>query len=538
MIIDKPRAPFGRGAGARAPAPTAAPRARAQWGRDTPSGILSARRRPLVDNRDDVRRSWDRLASVALDLIQNSGRLKGAADQVCADTIGTGLKLSARPDLAGLGWSEQEIADWVRLVEAEWKRFAENPDECDFRGKFDLHTQADVALRHNMAFGEAIGVVDFFDPATCRSYGIETGTKLLMVSPHRLVRDTDESRGLHSGVFHDVNGRPTAYRFRVRANGIEQTQDRPARDAENRTLVAHVFEPWDGADVRGMSVLASALRTQTMAETLGDATLSTAILQTVLAVTLTSPEPSAEAFDAIERLEDVDKDLKTEFLGYLGSRLDAAKSGGIALNGDPQVSHLAPGEKMEIHTAETPGSNYLPFSADLRRELARAIGVTYSSLAMDQSDATYSSVRMETASIWPVVLRRRRRIAAPIYQAVYESWLDEKVATGRIPFKGGHRAFAANRARATWAEWHGPAKPTADDQKSARASTERLQAGTSTLEMECAEGGLDYREVIEQRRRELVMVTNAGLPNPFLRTQGGGGDPLATDRQATGGANG
>ncbi len=532
MIIDRVRALFGRAsaspppparpAGSSAGSSARAP-ARAQWGRDTPSGILAARRRPLVDSRDDIRRQWDRLASVALDLIQNSGRLKGASDQVCADTIGTGLKLSARPDLTGLGWSEKEVSDWVRLVEAEWKRYAENPDEVDFRGKFDLATLADVALRHNMAFGEAIGVVDHFDPATCRSYGIETGTKLLLVSPHRLVRETDEHRGLHSGVFHDGNGRPTAYRFKVRAGGVEETRDRPARDADNRTLVIHAFEPWDGADVRGVSVLASALRTQAMAETLGDATLSTAILQTVLAVTLTSPEPSAEAFDAIERLEEMDQGLKTEFLGLFGARLDQAKASGIAIDGEPQVSHLAPGEKLEIHTAETPSSTYLPFSADLRRELARAIGVTYESLSMDQSDATYSSVRMGTSSIWPVVLRRRRRIAAPLYQGVYESWLDEKVATGRIPFKGGHRAFAANRARATWAEWQGPAKPTADDAKSAKAASERLANGTTTIEYECAEMGLDYREVIEQRARELALIADAGLPNPFRRVQGGGG---------------
>lgn len=540
MIIDRVRSFFGRSPSS-VPVASSAPsrsRARAEWGRDTPSGILAARRRPLIDNRDDVRRHWDRLASVALDLIQNSGRLKGAADQVCADTIGTGLKLSARPDLAGLGWSEDEIAGWVRLVEAEWKRFVENPDECDFRGKFDLHTQADVALRHNMAYGEAVGCIDFFDPATCRVYGIETGTKLLLVSPHRLVRETDERRGLHSGVFHDVNGRPIAYRFRTRVGGVDETRDRPARDADNRTLVVHAFDPWDGADVRGVSVLASSLRTQAMAETLGDATLSTAILQTVLGITLTSPAPSAEAFDALERLDDIDPALKSEFLGYFGSRLDAAKAGGIAINGDPQVSHLAPGEELKIHTADTPGSNYLPFSVDLRRELARAIGVTYESFSMDQSDATYSSTRMGVSSIWPVVQRRRRRIAAPIYQAVYESWLDEKVAVGRIPFKGGYRAFASNRARATWAEWQGPAKPTADDLKSAKAATERLQNGTSTLEWECAEAGLDYREVVDQRRRELAMVTAAGLPSPFERMRGGGGDPSNDAENQSGGGNG
>lgn len=547
MILDKVRAwwsgPSKRELDLMSPfaltSPSAPPprRATAQWGRDTRSGALAARRRPLVDSRDDIRRQWDRLASVALDLIQNSGRLKGACDQVCADTIGVGLKLSARPDLVALGWSETEVADWIRLVEAEWKRTIENPDEVDFRGKFDLHTQVDVALRHQIAYGEAVGIVDFFDEPTRRAYGLETGTKLLLVSPHRLTRETDETRRLHSGVFHDVNGRPTAYRFRLRKGFAEETVDRAARDADGRTLVIHAFDPWDAADVRGVSVLASALRTQAMAETLGDATLSTAILQTVFAVTLTSPEPSATVFDALERLDDLDPSLKGEFLGMFGARLDDAKAGGIRLDGDPQVSHLAPGEELKIHTAETPSSNYLPFSADLRRELARAIGTTYESLAMDHSDATYSSVRMGTSSIWPVVLRRRRRIAAPIYQGVYESWLDEKVGRGAIPFKGGYRAFAANRARATWAEWHGPAKPTADDWKSAKASSEVLQNGTSTLEAECAERGLDYREVIAQRGREARMLADEGLPNPFLRTQGGSGvDPSADPAQPKTGA--
>jgi lambda family phage portal protein len=541
MIFEGIRALFGRAATA-APAPSARPgpsRARAQWGRDTRSGILASRRRPLIDSRDGIRREWDRLASVALDLVQNSGRLKGACDQVCADTIGTGLKLSARPDLGPLRWSPEEISAWVRIVEGAWKRYVENPDEVDFRGKFDLATLVDIGLRHHIAYGETVGTIDFFDPATCRAYGIETGTKFLLMSPHRLVRETDETRGLHSGVFHDANGRPTAYRFSTRRNGVEEKRDRPARDADDRTLVVHAFDPWDGADVRGVSVLASALRTQAMAETLGDATLSTAILQTVLAVTLTSPEPSAEVFDALERLDDIDRELKTDFLGYLGSRLDQARGGGIRLDGDPQVSHLAPGEDLKIHTAETPSSNYLPFAADLRRELARAIGVMTEALTMDYSEATYSSVRMGSSSIWPVVLRRRRRIAAPIYQSIYESWLDEQVATGRIPFRGGYRAFAANRARATWAEWQGPAKPTADDWKSAKSASERMQNGTTSLEYECAEMGLDYREVIEQRARETKLLAEAGLPNPFLRVQGGGGaDPAADQTKSSGGGDG
>lgn len=512
--------PGGLGAPARA-------KPGARWFRDTSSGVLASRQGWLVDNRDDVRRVWDRVAATALDLIQNSGRLRGACDQVLADTLGTGLKLSYRPDLRALGYDEAETASFVREVEARWKRYAEDPTEADLRGKFTLHQQVDVALRHFIGYGEAVGIIDFLPPAARRSYGITTGTKFLLVPPHRLVRDTVEMIGLHSGVMHDPNGRPVAYRFKMRETGFDVTRDYQARDVTGRTLVVHVFEPWDATDVRGISVLASALRTQIQAEKLGDATLETAILQTVFAATLASPEPSKDAFEALNMLEGADgapAELLDEFMGYFGAALDKAAEGTVRLDGS-RISHLAPGEKLELHTAPTPGSQYLPFSQDLRRELARAIGVTYESFTLDFSRATYSSVRMGNASIWPVVMRRRDRIAAPIYQAVFESWLDEQIATGAVSLRGGYAAFLGNRAALEYATWQGPAKPSADDAKSAKAAETRLLSGVSTLEYECAEHGLDWRDVVRQRAVEAAALDEAGLPSPFERQQGGAPEP-------------
>lgn len=498
----------------------ARPNPSSRWMRDSASGVLASHRTSLIDSREEIRRVWDRVSSTALDLIQNSGRLKGAVDQVLADTIGDGLKLNARPDLSALGYGAEESTAFARIVETRWKRYAENPDELDWRGKFTLHQIVDVALRHFVAYGEAVGVIDMMSAADRRAYGIETETKILLIEPHRLSRDTMELVGLHSGVIHDPNGRPIAYRFKLRESGLDVTRDFRARDEMGRTRVVHAFDPWDASDVRGISVLAAALRTQAMAERLGDATLETAILQTVFAATLVSPEPTAAAFEAIEQLGDLDAGLKDDFLGYFGARMDKARESAIGVSGS-QVAHLAPGEKLELHTAETPGSNYLPFSQDLRREIARALGLTYESLTLDHRGATYSSVRMGNASIWPVVLRRRKRVAAPIYQAVYEAWLDEEIFTGRIPLRGGYAAFQANRHAVTWAEWQGPAKPSADDGKSAKAATERLTNGTTTLEHECAEHGLDWRDVVRQRQAEAETIKAAGLPSPFERTQGG-----------------
>jgi capsid protein len=41
-----------------------------------------------------------------------------------------------------------------------------------------------------------------------------------------------------------------------------------------------------------------------------------------------------------------------------------------------------------------------------------------------------------------------------------------------------------------------------------------MDAGLSTLQRECAEQGLDYEEVVEQRAREVEMFKEKGLPPP------------------------
>ncbi|MBS8259737.1 phage portal protein [Roseibium polysiphoniae] len=495
----------------------------ARYLRDTRSNVLSTRPAPLTESRDDIRQAWTRTAGLALDLIKNSGRLKGAADQVLADTVGSELQLNPKPDLSSLGYDDKERADWCRLVKRRWKLWSWNEAECDFRGKFTLPQLVDISLRWHMAYGEVTGILDYMDQAKRQRYGIRTGTKLCLTPPSRLVQDTSEIEGLFQGVYHDENGRPAGYLFEERNAGFVSRKSYPARDASGRKHVLHVFDPMDATDVRGISVMASAFRKHIQHEMLDDATLQTAILQTIFAATLTSEKPTMEAFEALETLKDTGvegaSEYAEEYTAFLQSSLEKAAEGQISLSGDPQISHLAPGERFEVTTAGTPGGQYLPFSNALSRDMARAIGITYGGLTMDHTNATYSSVRMETSSIWPVVGRRRQRIAAPVCQAVYESWLDEEIGTGRIPFKGGRRAYEANRERVSWAQWQGPPKPTADDNKSARASTERLGNGTSSIEIEAAELGLDTDELFEQRRDEHNRYLDAGMPSPYEQRQ-------------------
>ncbi len=517
-MTDKPRYRVKAGSAPALAGEILRPRPGSAYLRDTRSAVINTRPAYLRESRDEIRVAWQRAAGLALDLIQNSGRLRGAADQVIADTVGVELVLNPQPDAEALGWSPEYTTAWTRRVKQQWKKWAWNPRECDVRGKHTIPQSIDIALRWDMAFGEAIGRIDFFTEPMRRRYGITTGTKLCMVTPTKLVQDTNAFENIFQGVIHDENGRPFAYRFEEMEDGITVKRDHMALDPMGRQQVIHVFDPMDVSDVRGISRLAPGFRKHIQHEILVDATIQTSILQTIFGIVLTSPSPSQEAFEAVTALGDASGDprLTEDYRDYFLAALDRAAEGKISISGEPTVSHLAPGEQLDLLASKTPGPQFLPVETSLSRDMARAIGISTGGLTMNYENATYSSTRMETSSIWPVVVRRRERIAAPIPQAAYESWIDERIGTGRIDFPGGYEAFRANRDAACWALWQGPAKPTADDLKSAKASTEKLLNGTSSIRIEAAELGYDEDEVFEMRRAEHKRYVAEGMPSPFV----------------------
>jgi len=525
-VSDKPRirVPAGRGA-LPAVQQLSRPQARSgQYLRDTRSAVLSTRMAPLTDSRDNIRRAWQRVAGLAQDLILNSGRLSGVMQQIISDTVGAELQLNPKPDpitLAKLGYSDKEARELIDLIKREWKYWSWNPRECDERGKLTVPQMLDIGLRHHLGYGETTGIIEWWPKLLRSRHRVRSGTKVLMLPPHRLSQETNSAVDLYQGVFHDERGRPVQYRFNDRRAGLPITRDVAARDGLGLAKVIHIFEANEADDVRGISPLAGAFRKHVQHEMLEDATLQMAVLQTSLGIALTSAAPSAEAFEALEALKDtVGNDaieVAESLAALLASQINKAQEGEISFGTDPRVSHLGPGENLEILGVKTPGPQYEPFNASLSRDMARALGVTYESLTLDNRGATYASSRVGISSIWPVVVRRRERISAPQAQQIYEARLDEMVFDGTIPVKGGYEAFDANRDRLCWAQWRGPAKPSADDKKSAEAAAKRIEAYTSTVEVESAELGHDGQELREQQLEEHNWYVSKGMRSPYER---------------------
>ena len=519
-----------------------APTARMEYMGHDRVGIIHMRRAVTRDIKHDVLVAADRAFALAFDFMQNSGWISGAADQIISDMIGTELKLNARPDLSRLGYSDAERAAWCRLVENDWRRWSWTPRECDIEGRATVQEMLDGAARYYLAGGEALAVLDYMTPAVRQRYGVRSGVKARLVSPHRLSRYTSLVEGWDQGIYHDENGRPTHYRFRVVEGGLEQDLDLPVMAGAIQRIIHTMDRGTTPNSPRGISPMTPAFKVIAQSDQLADATLTTALLQTAFAATITSPEPSDTAFQALQAVAEMEgdegfegaQDLAADLLAVWQQRIESLKSKRLSIGGDAsQVNHLGPGEKLELHTAQAGGAHYEAFQRNLLREVARCLGVTVESLTMDHSSASYSSSRMAVASVWPTVVRRRERIVAPVAQGIYEAWLDEAIAEGRIPFKGGYRAFAANRDLVVDAEWRGPARPSADPYKDALAEKVRLESGTMTLQEVWAERGLDWEEGLDQIGREQDRFEEIGVRSPFGRSTGGGAGPQGAATEGT-----
>lgn len=493
--------------------------AQASYFRAGKSSVIHGWNPALRSAEDDVRVSWRTAAARAVDTIHNSGLISGAIDQICTDTVGTGLRLSSTPDRELLGWSDEARMKWSSQVEKRWDEWSNNPHECDMRGRMTIGEMTEQALRWHVAFGE---YTSFFYKDEIQ--GAESKLKVYMVSPDKLSTETNEQANLKQGVFVNDFGRALGYRFlKKNSRYANDYVDYKAFDQFGRRQVLHKF-CGDAMSARGITPMAPALKAIKHCIEHSDATFITSLMQTIMAATITSPQFSDDALQAFKSdtpLIDTkikEPDVFGSMQPYMDAMLDWSSRSSIDFSEHGKIVHLFPGDEFKFNTPNAPGNNYIDLFNSFLREISRCLGVSFSSCSNDHTNATYSSVRMENATVWPVALLRRKRVAEPLVSNAFCQLLEEDVAYGRIYYPGGYRRFLKQKHAACKHKLHGPAKPTADDKKSSDAQTTRLENGTTSLSMECAEAGIDFETMIEEKVREEAIYKKHGWEYPYKST--------------------
>lgn len=169
--------------------------------------------------------------------------------------------------------------------------------------------------------------------------------------------------------------------------------------------------------------------------------------------------------------------------------------------GSGTVWDLNPGEKPEAIDPKHPTGNFGNFMDSLTKQIGAALE-TPAEVLEKSFNSNYSAARGAFNEFWQTVEMQRDWLVDDFCQPIYEEWLAEAVALGRISAPGFFDDPAV-RAAYCRCEWSGPAQIQIDPVKEVTAAKMRVENCFSTAEKETAAlcGG-SYAANIRQRKIE------------------------------------
>lgn len=472
------------------------PYAGASWIRKQLSNWLPIRASADAELLGDM----DKLIARSRDLDRNTGVAAGAFQTHLDNVVGANLRLASWPDYRALGKDPEWAENWGRDVESLWKSWAETT-AVDVAGKLTFTGLTTLVYRSVLQNGEALALPLWMDRPQYSNFK----TCVQLVDSDRLSNpgNMTPTMYLRGGVEMDDYGRPTAYYIRKISTwpgmffpaigGIAgEWVNVPAETDWGRKRVLHIYQPDRVDQTRGKPLLAPVIEQFRMLDSYQRAELQSAVMNALVAAVIETPLDPAT--------------LSEMMGGDANAYLEAKNEYRVALEGG-SVMPLYPGDKMVPFAPDRPAPQFAQFSEFVLRQIGVTMGLPYEQLMKDYSKTNYSSARAALLESWRYFTTRRAWLTTYWAQPLYELWFEEAVNQGAIDAPD----YYNQRALYTRAKWIGQARGWIDPVKEAEAAQIRLATGISTLELECAEQGLDFNDVIDQRAVEKKRLQEAGL---------------------------
>lgn len=184
------------------------------------------------------------------------------------------------------------------------------------------------------------------------------------------------------------------------------------------------------------------------------------------------------------------------------------------------VPELPEGKRLNQVRPEQPSEQYVDHIRMLLTECFREKCIPLIRILLDASESSYSAARLDTNGYSRIVSTEQDALARQVLTIIFATWFqDYRIVTNR---------FLRN-PRVSWV-WHPPV--SVDPVKDAKAVTERLKNGTSSIQRECASDGQDYDEVQSERRASREVMLECGLiqaPAPPAMSEGSDDDTDTED---------
>jgi lambda family phage portal protein len=453
-----------------------------------------------ADADEDILWDLPLLRERSRDMIRNAPIAVGAIGTSLANVVGTGLKLQSRIDAEFLGLSEDEADAWEDSVEREWRLWSES-QECDISRTLNFTGLQTLAFRQTMENGDVLALL----PRIARQ-GSPYSLKVQLVEADRVCNSNNQadSETLTAGVQKDAaTGAPIAYHIMNQHPGMTRVVKKdaftwkvvPAFGAKSGLRnVLHLYEVLRPGQTRGVPFLAPIMEILKQLSTYTENELMASTVASLLTVFLTT-ETGGLGFDIMEGMG-----VET---GALASDHDLKLGNGAIIG-------LKKGESVETVNPGRPNTAFDPFVTAIMEQIGAALGIPLEVL-IRHFESSYSASRAALLEAWRFFRGRRVWLVSVFCQPIYEIWLYEAIASGRIAAPG---FFADPLVRKAYcgAEWIGDSPGYIDPQKDVGAAKERIDAKLSTLDAETSllTGG-DFEKNCRQMAKEKRMLAKAGL---------------------------
>lgn len=428
----------------------------------------------------------DLLKARARDLERNSDMAEAAISAITRNVVGTGIKPQAKVR-NGDGSFNEAVNDRLEELWEIWAR-AEN---CDITRLSTFYELQEIMLRRRIVDGEVFckKVTDKSSAIPFRVQGVESD-----LLDSTLVKSTNSKNPVVSGVEVDEFFRPLAYWFqRSTPDGFIslESQRIPADQ------VIHLFKKTRFNQIRGVSELARVIpRMKETGEYL-DAELVAAKIAASFALFVKKNTPG----------------------GVMGRNIEVKDGKRVEHIAPGMIEYLQPGEDIATASPARGATTVKDFIEIETRLTGAGMGLSYESISRDMSKTNYSSARqnhLEDRKTWQPM---QEYLVNHFCQPIWEEFVKACVLGGLIDLPG----YWQEPEKYHECYWIAPGWTWIDPLKDVKASREELDAGLNTLQEICAERGLDWQEVMEQRAREQAYMEELGLSKKGVDASAGKG---------------
>ena len=448
----------------------------------------------------DIIRDLPKLRARSRDQMRNAPVALGALNTSVSHVVGTGLTYTPAIDAAFLGLDELRAEQWQQDTQRRFKAWAETVD-CDIARRLNFYGIQELAYRSMLESGDTFVLT----PRIARA-GSTARLALQLIEADRVCNPnrTQDTATLIDGVeIAAGTGEATAYHVAQKHPGDYLTTGNQwnyvaARGSSTgRRNVLHLFKPLRPGQVRGVPWISPILEPLKQLNRWSDAELNAAVVSGLMATFITM---DPDAFDSL-----YDDDAKGAMIEN-SSRWSGEMESGQAIN-------LLPGESVESNTPGRPNPAFDPFWTAMVRQIGMALEMPFEVLTM-HFQSSYSAARAALLMAWKGFRSRRDMLATYLCQPVFELWLADEVAEGRINAPG---FFASDITRAAWcaAIWTGDGPGSIDPSKEVDAAQKRVDLGISTKQAESIlHDGVDWQQKHEQRVKEINAEKRDGIYFP------------------------